>query len=755
MLRKFSLLATISVASFAAPAIAQDAASSNIATDGSGEIIVTAQKRAESIQKVPISITAVSGEQIATRQIYDPAQLQYVAPSLSTTSFNGAVGATNFSVRGIGTLSFADTIEPTVSTVIDDVVMGRPQLGVANFFDISSVEVLNGPQGMLFGKNASAGLVHIKTTQPKLDTFEAIGRASYGSVNSDKRGSEWIAQSTVNIPIAQTTALRVNAFFTDHSPIIQNKLSVPGSDYGQEQYGFKAKLRWNPGSNFDIVIAGDYTKSNGNLTGSTTDRVLDPNSPFGGLNAALGIVAGPDNTYLASNGITNTHYSVGGVQANATYTFDNDMSLTNIAAWRSFKMNNQFDVDNHQINIADFNLQHANYKQFTNELRLSSPSNATLEYQLGLYYYHATARGDAQILGNLGFGPPPPPFKAWIGLAQATKLVSDSYAAFGQATYHVTDAARIVLGGRVTRDELDYRRDADPNGTIISLVGPVPTTVVNTAEKTNFSYRVIGQYDIASNVMFYASYSRGYKGPGFNGDSTLIQPEIPQSFEAGIKFKSLDRKVTFNLAAYTEKFSNFQAQGFDVAAQQFRVVNAGSLKSDGFEAQLALNPMDGLNLTANFNYANSRYGSYVNDQCYPGQVAKCNLATGIADSSGNALPNSPKITATLGMDYRREISEGLEIKTSANMYYRDKVNFSSNGDPRRVQPSYTLFDLSAGLGASDGRWGLTAFCRNCGDKRFVSYIEVNPALPSTPSYGQQFGIQAFRTLGVALDFRFN
>ena len=153
-----------------------------------------------------------------------------MAPSLSTTSFNAAVGATNFSVRGIGTLSFADTIEPTVSTVIDDVVMGRPQLGVAGFFDVASVEVLNGPQGMLFGKNAAAGLVHIKTTQPKLDTFEAIGHASYGSVDSDRRGSEWIAQSTINVPVAKTVALRVNAFYTDHSPIIQNKLAVPGSN---------------------------------------------------------------------------------------------------------------------------------------------------------------------------------------------------------------------------------------------------------------------------------------------------------------------------------------------------------------------------------------------------------------------------------------------------------------------------------------------------------------------------------------------
>ena len=154
------------------PAFAQDAAATDEQTGGFGEIIVTAQKRAENLQDVPISATVVSADALASRQIFDPSQLQLVAPSLQVKSFNAALGASNFSIRGVGTLSFSNSIEASVTSVIDGVVMGNPSLGFMNYLDLAQIEVLNGPQGMLFGKNASAGLVNITTRRPEIGRFD-------------------------------------------------------------------------------------------------------------------------------------------------------------------------------------------------------------------------------------------------------------------------------------------------------------------------------------------------------------------------------------------------------------------------------------------------------------------------------------------------------------------------------------------------------------------------------------------------------
>jgi iron complex outermembrane receptor protein len=233
------------------------------------EVIVTAQKRSENLQEVPISVTAISNTQLESQHVYDPSQLGRVAPTLQMESFNASVGGTNFSVRGVGTLSFASSIEASVTTVIDGVVMGRPEFGIMNFSDIAQVEVLNGPQGMLFGKNASAGLVNITTVLPVLGLWQGSGHAEYGWMSTPGNGKGTADNVTLNAPVSANSALRINAFFTQHDPLVRDVLTVPGSDFGQQEFGFRAKYYWQPSDRLNVLVAADYAQEQGEGPGAT------------------------------------------------------------------------------------------------------------------------------------------------------------------------------------------------------------------------------------------------------------------------------------------------------------------------------------------------------------------------------------------------------------------------------------------------------------------------------------------------------
>jgi iron complex outermembrane receptor protein len=698
-------------------------------------------------------VTAVSGKELTQRNIYDPSQLQLVAPTLQITSYNASIGATNFSIRGVGTLTFSPALDASVSTVIDGVVMGRPELGVMNFSDIQQVEVLNGPQGMLFGKNASAGLVNIQTTRPILGQYEVLAHASYGSMSTPGQGQEGTGQVTLNVPIGQDAALRLNGFYTSHGSLVRDAVPDPGSDLGQVESGVRLKLRWEPVSQLSVNLGVDYTSSRGAGPGVQTDRSLSAGSPLGVLDAAVGIRPGPTNVYMSNNAPTNDRFQVGGAQATVDYRLGNGMTLTDIAAWRGFHNDENLDPDAHQINIIDTNHIQQNFEQVTNELRLTSPSGGKLDYQGGLYYYYSRVANNQYISGDLGGPPPPPPFAGVLGVADNNVQLNASYAAFGQATWHVTDRARLTFGARETYDVLSVKGHFDPGGNVIGLGGPLSSNFSQARNQANFSWRVIGQYDLTSDIMGYVSYAKGYKGPGFNvGFSTNnppVGPEYPTDIEGGLKMRLLDRRLILNVSAYSETFDHFQSAGLDVAQDTYVLINAGQLKSQGFEVELNSAPLPGLTINGGVSYADAYFTSFTGDQCYVGQASCVN---GVSNSTGHNLPNAPRWTFNLDGEYEHAISPALKVTLDGGLYYRDTVNYSSNADPHTIQPGYYLLDGSIGLGAQDGRWKISVFCRNCTDQRFSTYIAANVTSPA--DYGQTFGVGSFRTVGLSFDGRF-
>ena len=340
-----------------------------------GDIIVTATRRSENLQRVPIAVTAVSGEALAAQQVTKPSQLVFVAPSLQQQSSIGEVGATNFSVRGIGTTVFGPGIESSVATVLDDVTLSRPQLGVIQFFDVDNIQILRGPQGMLFGKNASAGVVSINTARPRLNDTSVSFYASSGV--HDSIGAPLVANgnATLNLALGSDAAIRASVFGVRNEPVI-NALGTGRSDFGLTEFGGRLKLLWRPSQALEVYVLGDYVREHGVGDGVATARYNSPGGVLQFIQAAGGVVASPDNLDDASNAQNFQHFDAGGAQLNLRYTFDSGVSITNIVAYRAYRDNSSGDEDSSPFSLGDQLQRSRNLHQWSEELRIASPVRA-------------------------------------------------------------------------------------------------------------------------------------------------------------------------------------------------------------------------------------------------------------------------------------------------------------------------------------------------------------------------------------------
>jgi iron complex outermembrane receptor protein len=762
MRTNYSVVAASIVALHASGASAQELATERTQLE---EIIVTAQKRSESLQDVPIAVSVLSADELQKQHIFDAAQLQYSVPSLQQQSTNNQVGATNFFIRGVGTAIYGPAVESTVATVIDDVVMARPAMGVVQFFDLERVEVLRGPQGMLFGKNASAGLVNIVTAAPRLDLLESLAHLSYGKTNSGSDGLEAIAQGAINLPVTDTSAARLSAFVTQQDGFAQNV--VRDEDLGLFEYGARLKYLWRPTDDLEVFLSGDYARESG-PGGSVLIRRTDaPGGFIESQNATAGIVASPDNVKVAGNAATDNHFELWGGQAKVVYSFGSGYSLTDIVAYRAYQDSSELDTDTLPISFFDINNQGREQSQFSNELRLTSPSGGPIEYQLGLYYIDVRDAGRLTQIADLQpfFPLPPPGFVGNFGSSGSSKVRNKSYAAFGQAKISLAEPLRLILGGRFTHDDVEGGATSNGAGYVIPAQ---PTSSLNGAlEKDNFSFRVGGEVDLFADVLGYITYARGYKAPTFGGatGTQAIRAEIPTNIEVGLKSTLLDRRLTVNLAVYDVRFKDFQAQAFDPQLLRFTTTNAGEVRTQGAELDFRALPLPGLSLSGGVAFSAAEYESFAGVACYfaqPTGSAGRNvcLPNGTTDVTGNQLAFAPKWSGALAAEYQRSLSAGLDGFVSTNYYYRSAVNYTAAHDPQTRVGGYSLVGGSIGVQSADARIRAAIFARNLLDKRVPTFIVADIASPlygddvRGGNYWHQFGESSFRTVGMSLDVRF-
>lgn len=725
------------------------------------EILVTARKRVENVQDVSESITVASGEAIETLQIVQPSDLTRIAPAL-TFRDNPMPTSSGFAVRGIGTSTFSSTVEQSVSTVVDGVVLGQPQSAAA-LIDIDRVEVLEGPQGLLFGKNASAGLVNIVTRIPRLGKLGAEASVTVGT-DGELRNT-----GVLNVPIGDTLAVRLVGFRNRTDGFIENKF-LNQSYNGEKNYGFRGKLLFEPSDTVSLLVSADYAKDTSVCCFSTA-RKLGTNANLANFFQQYGITPGPDNREVVAGKPFGVYPGAPlRVYKGISSQLDVDLGgieLTSITAFRNNHYILDFDGDQSPAERFDYNGGDYNYKQFSQELRLASPSGQTIEWLAGLYYFRSTNVVDFRAGGRL-LGPALPLVVAVI----ETDFRSKSYAGFGSVTWNASDALRLRVGGRLTRDDLRARRVAyDLPGSLPGSSAIIGSTAGDTTEEgatTNFSWKVTGEYDVTPGVMVYANAARGYKGPGLAssgillpGADPIIRPEKVWAYDLGIKASFLDNRATFNAALFYEDFTDFQTQIYDTSTNPpgFRTTNAGGLKTKGVQAQLAFRPAPGLSLSANGIYVDAKYQDLDGLSCpyawtVPTPTNGCRLVGGrpVIDASGNRLANAPKFKFNLAANYEASLSDGVDLLFATDYSWRSEEQFSANGDPLTIQPAFGTWNGSVGLSLDDGKWELRAFVRNLLDKDYVTLLAPNSA-DTSGGYAQYLSRYSDRQFGVTMRVR--
>lgn len=731
------------------------------------DIIVTANRRSENLQKVSVAVTAISEEALRTQNLADTRDLARLVPALQFVG-GATTKLVNFSVRGVGTFVFSDGFDQSVGVAFDGVPLARSGGSIADLVDIDHVEVLEGPQGMLFGKNASAGLVNIITRTPKLGVTEGDARIAYGSFN------ELQMNGTINLPIGENAAVRASAWRFRHDGFVDAP-SLGDRKLGKkDSYGGRLRLRWQPTSSTNINLTSEWTGADQDPAVTTLRAFATDALGVRTYETGQGTPIGPKNLVTTSatdlfNKASSQAYTLSVDQDVGTHT------LSSVTSYRKINVNENFDPESSNAPLyKSFQGDDVRYRQFSQELRLISPSDQRLRYVIGGIYFRLDL--DDYFYSTLVGATPVP---ASVGIT--TDLTSIHYALFGEFTFDVTDKFRLIAGGRASHDKVSgnfaraFTAPYNPpipfpaiNGPGASF-GPFAYSARTTANEP--SYRFGAQFDVAPDVMLYATASRGYKAPGLDFQFTasaaaaaltglVVDPEIATNYEIGLRSQLFDRKVTFNLTAFAEKFKNFQvATRLPTTAPSFATQNAKELKSTGVTGTLDIRPGGSFTLNAAASYIHARFTDFTDAACYPreptapiGTPPVNDLCiNGTQSLNGKPLNNSPKFTANLTARQEVLLPGGEQIFGQVNYRYQSKQVFNSVADPYERQKAYSIVNIGAGIRTADDRFGLSFYGKNIFKTNFV-YRTV-PQL-SGAYYSQTVAYDAQRTWGVALDAKF-
>jgi iron complex outermembrane receptor protein len=764
---------------------AQEANQPDSSAGSIDEIVVTANKREEKIQDVPVTVNVVGAQQLDQQNITSIADLGRAVPALGGAFLGGTP-----SIRGVATGGFARSSEEAVSTVLDGVVLGRT--ATTQLFDIERVEVLSGPQGMLFGKNASAGVINIATVAPKLDTFEVIGSGDYGSLDYTR------ARLTVNVPLGSSAALRISGFEAGEDTPVRN--TITGKRNHSETWGGRARLRFEPNDNLKINLIADYERTHGNGNFPYVVAILPTEDPFGTVTldsqlAACGITASLNNTLNCGEGPSSK------IARSRRYGFSGqidlglgDYLLTSITAKRWLDTG-EFgyyglggDTDMVPADILSRNLTPSRYNVFSQELRLTSPANQPVDFVVGLYYSQSKNHDEIFQAGGLGYLP--------SGAADARYQTIDidqkSYAAFGQATIHATDKLALIVGARFTHEKLSDvgpLASASQLSAILASQGliyfPVGfgagfAAVNEKISEDNFSWRLGAKYDFSQNFMAFLTASRGYKGPavsdqGGRRDATgnalnpVIQEEIPLNFELGAKATILDGKVFAGLTLFQTKIDNFQTQVFAPAIGAipagFIQGNAPYVKTKGVDLSLFGRPFEGFTLNAGVIYTDAQYAPSFLVACAPQQITGVGGCSATRSTQAvDQIARTPKWRILLNGEYATEVASGITAFVQADMQHQSKIYLSPTPDPILRLPATTFINGRIGLRDIDGGWGVSVWGRNLFGERYNVMQPDFLALAGNGRMGVTPGSQpAYLTLptrdwqttyGVSVEFKF-
>ncbi|MCB1689770.1 MAG: TonB-dependent receptor [Halioglobus sp.] len=717
------------------------------------ELIVTAQKREQNLQDVPVGVSLLSGRAMMEAQLKNAAELATLIPTLNVQASSGPSTA-SFNIRGIGTQAFSVGVDPSVSTMLDGVVMGRSGMAFLDLVDVQRVEVLRGPQGTLYGKNASGGVVHIITKDP---TPELSGTAAATAIQDD----EYRLDGSISGPITDTLGYRFTASGVDDDGYAENYYNGDNLNSSQS-YNLRGKLLWQADENLEFLLASDYSWSDCKCTALSVRSVGDSPGQEALLEELLPVVPSDHNQDVNNDERTFTHLRSSGVSLTTNWEV-NDFTLTSITAYRDWKSESWVDLDNlpgNPIQLTAPKPPLTKQDQFSQEIRLASPPTDWGSYVVGAYYFEQHIDSSSTLQTDLAFPNAPEPTVR----AASTKVSGENSALFGEVNFNLKSDWVLILGGRLTYDDLNYRTTAYLSGANAFGVfaddnGGVP--VSETLNKTNFSPKVALQWDVTDSAMAYVSYVSGYKGPAF--DTTLvaagteIDPETSDAWETGLKSRWLDDRLFINASVYYAEYKDFQAQSFVedpnvVGLGNFIVVNAGEVSTQGVEIEFMAAPMDDWTMTGGITYTDATIEDYPKGNCNGPQKQRGECPDGFQDLSGGTLPYTPEWKANLSTDYTVRLQDiPFDVVLGMNVRWQDQVLYEMSQDKNSEQDAYGIVDLRATLlGKSEG-YRITAFVKNVFDENYATLIfghsEVlipNGYLQLVPKYANRMAGVEFR-----------
>ncbi len=712
-LGQVSLIALGLAAATLAPATA---ARAQTAAEDAGqieEIIVSARRRAESLQDTPIAMTAISASQLEATASVKISDIQGQAPNLLITQQVSGAAAANISIRG---LSFADiekSFDPTVAVVVDGVFIGTSTGQFLDFFDIESIEVLRGPQGNLFGRNTIGGVINIRRTRPK-DEIGGKFEVDYGKFDTLS------ARGVLHIPVIQD---KLHAkFFGFHS---RTDGFYKNYDDGKRRGGgkntnFGAAFEFTPSEDFDALLtlekqvsSHDNVVSNISGTGELfCAAAAIPNQCDRGTTKDLYTVFADDSIakYRSPAATLEMNYDAGAVK------------LTSITSYRESKDSSYEDVDGF-AEAFYFVDRNSKYDQFSQELRAAGQLSDSFDYVVGAYYFDSSYSLDQKT--NL--------FGGGFYQSQITHGASESYAAFGDFNWEFMPQLRLNFGGRWTHDKKTLETSAPDTNGVFTNFGS------NSKSWSKFTPKVSLDYRPNDDLMLYASWSRGYRSGGFSGRgldrvsaTTPFNPETVDSYEAGFKAEFLDRRLQLNVSAFYVEYDDIQQNITKPGGSTGNITiveNAAAAKVKGIEADFTALPVDNLTIRGSIGLLDNKFKGFTNQEA---------VAVGFHtfDYSGVDMIYAPKITASLNFEYKHELPTG-EVRLNGSYRYIDDYDQQISRDARIPAPNTTgttvltendprvrtdtqnLVDASISyiLPAGNGEARITLFGRNLLDDR--------------------------------------
>ena len=718
------------------------------------EVVVTAQKRAESAQDVPVALTAISGDAIENMGIGNMGDLTQMSSSL-TVQESGNRNESPVSIRGIGTFSYAIGVEPSVSVIIDEVPVATTGQAFANLADVERVEVLRGPQSTLFGKNASAGVINIVTKNPS-EEFE-------GSLEVTGADDDYYRfAGSVSGPISDSVGFRLNAYYDDFGGNIENALG--GDDLqATESQGVRAKVRFDASQDLTVTVTADYNELDQTFSASTF-REVSPDAQwlknFGlGVSqdvwfSGIGLKAGEDNFKGAASTIPHSASEDYSVAVKVEYQLG-EHSVTSITGWRNWEYVNTTDIDGAADLFGSSWDMSSLYEidQITQEIRIASPASDTFEYVAGLWY--------SQSDYDRGFVRKP--LIPGTTIAKSDWLAyagNEALSVFGQGTWKLSEQLNVTAGLRYQMEDVEVQFDNAVNGG--SFAGSDDDSVM--------VGRAAVQYFVNDDVMLYASYARGYKGQAYNTTSSFNQfqadnpvgTEDSDAYEVGVKGDFMDGRLRVNANYFLVNYTGFQAQSGvinDDGAIELSLDNVGELETSGVELDVTALLSDNLLLNVGASWTDATIEEFGTAECYNGQTEAQGCIADpvlgrIQDLAGKPLNNSPDLKVVVGLDYGFSVDEKFDGFMRAHYQWQDEVNFSLTQDPLTVLGSYGILNLSAGVESTDGRYTVTAFVNNALDEFYVTALPNLSNLYGATALSQIVPRNAERIMGVRLKYNF-